>query len=88
MRAADFERDGMPSEAARRTARRLLGNDAALRDRTREAEVWVRLEGALQDTRYAVRMLWRAPWFTAAAVLTLAIGIGVNTAMFAVVYGV
>jgi putative ABC transport system permease protein len=88
MRAADFERDGMPSEAARRTARRLLGNDAALRDRTREADVWVRLESALQDGRYAVRMLSRAPWFSAAAVLTLAIGIGVNTAMFAVVYGV
>ncbi len=88
MRAADLERDGMPSEEARRTARRLLGNDAGLRDRTREADVWVRLETALQDARYAVRMLWRAPWFTAAAVLTLAIGIGVNTAMFAVVYGV
>jgi putative ABC transport system permease protein len=88
MRAAGFERDGMPPEAARRTARRLLGNDAALRDRTREGDVWVRLETALQDARYAVRMLWRAPWFTAAAVLTLAIGIGVNTAMFAVVYGV
>ena len=46
------------------------------------------LETALQDARYAVRMLWRAPWFTAAAVLTLSIGVGVNTAMFAVVYGV
>ena len=88
MRAMDLERAGMTPEQARREARRLLGNDAALRDRTREADVWVRLESALQDARYAVRMLWRAPWFTAAAALTLAIGIGVNTAMFAVVYGV
>ena len=88
MRTMDLERAGMPPEEARREARRLLGNDAALRDRTREADVWVRLESALQDARYAVRMLWRAPWFTAAAALTLAIGIGVNTAMFAVVYGV
>ena len=88
MRAADLERAGMTPEEARRTARRLLGNDAALRDRTREGDVWVHLETALQDARYAVRMLWRAPWFTAAAVLTLSIGIGVNTAMFAVVYGV
>src|SRR5580765_587842 len=87
MRAMDFERAGMTPEEARRQAR-LLGSDAALRDLTREADVWVRLESALQDARYAVRMLWRAPWFTAAAVLTLAIGIGVNTAMFAVVYGV
>ena len=88
MRTMDLERAGMAPEEARREARRLLGNDAALRDRTREADVWVRLESALQDGRYAVRMLWRAPWFTAAAALTLAIGIGVNTAMFAVVYGV
>jgi predicted permease len=88
MRTTDFERVGMTPEEARRQARRLLGNDAALRDRTRDADVWVRLESALQDARYAVRMLWRAPWFTAAATLTLALGIGVNTAMFAVVYGV
>ena len=88
MRTRDLERAGMSPEQARREARRLLGNDAALRDRTREADVWVRLESALQDARYAVRLLWRAPWFTAAAALTLAIGIGVNTAMFAVVYGV
>ena len=88
MRTIDLERAGMTPEAARREARRLLGNDTALRDRTREADVWVRLESALQDARYAVRMLWRAPWFTVAAALTLAIGIGVNTAMFAVVYRV
>jgi predicted permease len=88
MRAADLEQAGMAAEQARREARRLLGNDASLRDRTREADVWIRLETALQDTRYAVRMLWRAPLFSIAAVLTLAIGIGINTAMFAVVYGV
>jgi putative ABC transport system permease protein len=87
-RTADFQRDGMPADAARREARRLLGNDASLRDRTREGDVWVRLETAIQDVRYAARTLWRAPLFTIAATLTLAIGIGVNTAMFAVVYGV
>lgn len=87
-RAADFERDGMSADAARREARRLLGNDASLRDRTRDADVWVRLETALQDVRYAARTLWRAPLFSFAATLTLAIGIGINTAMFAVVYGV
>ena len=88
MRAADLVREGMNADDARRTARRLLGNDAALRDRTRESDVWVRLETALQDARYAVRLLWRTPMFTIAAVLTLAVGIGVNTAMFGVVYGV
>ena len=88
MRAADLEREGMTADDARRTARRLLGNDAALRDRTRESDVWIRLETALQDARYAARLLWRTPIFTIAAACTLAVGIGVNTAMFGVVYGV
>jgi putative ABC transport system permease protein len=88
LRAADLQRAGMSADDARREARRLLGNDLSLRDRTRDADVWVRLETALQDMRYAARTLWRAPLFTIAATLTLAIGIGVNTAMYAVVYGV
>jgi len=88
LRAADLQRAGMSADDARREASRLLGNDVSLRDRTREADVWVGLETALQDLRYAARTLWRAPLFTIAATLTLAIGIGVNTAMFAVVFGV
>src|SRR6185503_6414217 len=87
-RAADRQRAGLSADEARQKARRLLGNDASLRDRTREADVWVLLETALQDMRYAARTLWRAPLFTIAATVTLAIGIGVNTAMYAVVYGV
>ena len=88
LRAADLQRGGMAADDARREARRLLSNDSSLRDRTREADVWVTLETALQDMRYAARTLWRAPVFTVAATLTLAIGIGINTAMFAVVFGV
>ena len=88
LRAADLQRAGMSADDARREARRLLGNDVSLRDRTRDADVWVGLETAFQDMRYAARVLWRTPMFTIAATLTLAIGIGVNTAMFAVVFGV
>jgi putative ABC transport system permease protein len=87
-RAADLQRAGMSADDARREARRLLGNELSLRDRTREADVWVGLETAVQDVRYAARTLWRTPLFTIAATLTLAIGIGVNTAMFAVLFGV
>src|SRR5262245_9223396 len=72
-RAAELERGGLTPDEARREARRLLGNAASLRDRTRESDVWVRLETALQDLRYAIRLLWRAPLFSVAAVLTLAI---------------
>jgi putative ABC transport system permease protein len=88
LRAADLQRAGLSAHDARREARRLLGNEASLRDRTRDAEVWVQLGTVLQDMRYAARSLRRSPLFTIASTLTLAIGIGVNTAMFAVVYGV
>ena len=88
LRAADLHRGGMSADDARREARRLLGNDVSLRDRTREADVWVGLETAFQDMRYAARALWRTPLFSLAATLTLAVGIGVNTSMFAVVFGV
>src|SRR5688572_15209097 len=58
------------------------------RDRTREADVSVRVETMWLDTRHAARALLRTPAFTAAAVLTLALGIAATTAMFALIRGV
>jgi predicted permease len=69
-------------------ARRTFGNMTRLREASREAWGWKRLEALARDVRYGLRQFGRSPGFTAAAVLTLALGLGANTAIFTVLYGV
>ncbi len=83
--ARDLERDGLSPGEALAAARRQLGNVTGLREQGRDAWGFPAFERLSQDVRYALRSLRRAPGFAIAAIITLGLGIGANTAMFGVI---
>jgi putative ABC transport system permease protein len=84
-RTAQLQRDGLSADEARRLARIQFGNLLVQAERTRDVDIALWLDALFRNVRQAARALCRTPGFTVSVVLTLALGIGANTAVFSAI---
>jgi hypothetical protein len=84
----DFERRGLSPEEAKFAARRAYGNVGQVKELHRDARSLVWIEQLTNDVNYAWRNLWHNPGFALVTVITLALGIGGSTGMFALIRSV
>jgi predicted permease len=82
--ADDGQAGGLPEHEARWAAHRNLGNSTLLREELRAYWSWAVLEQLAQDVRYGLRLAWRQPGFTTAAIAVLALAICANTLIFSI----
>jgi predicted permease len=87
-RAASYERRGLAPAEARRAALIEVEGVEQVKERMRDVRIGSALEAAARDARYGARVLWRSPGYALVVIMTIALGIGVNAAIFSVVHAV